>query len=185
MFGIDKYKESIKRKKVEKISELCKIYKSGSDILLEFHFLTLAMYVSWIEFSGELYAKGVDLKGKKITNTLEKIIRTHNLVVQKDKNDLFLDKLLTFNSLREEKYFTNVDKKYWDDSLKAEFLTSIQLVLGNRFDYVISSLGHHSIYVDVMNEILDKIKHFKDIAEVKKVSKYKDFVGVNLKNWGK
>lgn len=185
LLGMSRYKELMNEKRYKDVGDVADSCIKAIGMLEEFKFLTYTMLTLIMELHNyNNLHKIVESNLKEVIRFFKDVCKIQGVNYSKELEKAFNERYTAFNKVN-KLFIKEYDLKHEYLAEGVNSLCSVMLIIGKQFAVVLKHLEYEKEYVKNMNIATDFMELIRDKIKPKKVSKYQQFVGTNLKNWNK
>lgn len=184
MFGIDRYKELMVQKRYVNVGEVADTCMKAFGMIEEFRYLTYTMLamITEVQNCNNLH-KIVEGDLKDVIRYFKEVVKVQGVNYSKELEKAFEERLNKFNEINRQVFIKEYDEQHEYAVANVNVLINIMLIIAKQFEVVLNKLSYQQDFIDNMNKVTDFCFLIKKQVKPKKVSKYQNLVGKNLKNW--
>lgn len=183
LLGMDRYKEMMIEKRCKDVGDVADSCISAIAMLEEFKFLTYTMLTLIIEMHNyNNLHKIVESNLKEVIKFFKEVCKIQGVNYSKELEKAFNERYTAFDKVN-KLFIKDYDLKHEYLAEGVNSLCSVMLIIGKQFAVVLKHLDYEKDYVKNMNTATDFMELVREKIKPKKISKYQNLVGKNLKNW--
>jgi hypothetical protein len=184
LYGMDRFKEIVTKKRMVDVGEVAQSCMLAIGMLEEFKFLTYTMLTLIVELHNyNNLHKIIDSDLKEVIKFFKGVCKSQGVNYSKELEEAFNERYNKFNKINKTLFINEYQKEHEYLAEGMNSLCNVMLIIGKQFHVVLKHLDYKDEFIKHMDLVTDFMVEIKPKLKPKKVSKYQNLVGKNLKNW--